>query len=122
MGILVPHIHLLCMEQKRNPIVRGEVLTLSQQEVYTTLSDVRNILAFHDLPIRELPSGFDTTSKVPGWAGHPGWEGHPNAESVFALLGADRTYAADISKRERPDFIIDLNEPVDPSYHERFDT
>jgi hypothetical protein len=110
------------MEQKRNPIVKGDVLTLGQQEVYTTLSDIRNILAFHDLPIKELPSGFDTTSKLPAWEGNPGGERKPNAQSVFTLLGADRVYATDISKLERPDFIIDLNEPVDASYHERFDT
>jgi hypothetical protein len=38
------------------------------------------------------------------------------------LLGADRVYATDISTYENPDFIIDLNEPVDVSYYERFDT
>jgi len=121
MGILKPHIHLFCLEQKRHPIIRGDVLTLGQQQVYGTLSDIRHILAFHSLPAAELPAGFDTSSKIPGLKGTR-YETHPNAQTLLTLLGADHVYAADISPREKPDFLIDLGEPVDVSYHARFDT
>src|SRR5262249_172525 len=68
-----------------------------------------------------LPYRFDTTSKITGWRGTPYWS-NPNAYTLFTLLGAERVYAADISITESPDFIIDLNEPVDVSYYDRFDT
>src|SRR6266404_2164415 len=116
MGILKPYIHLFCMEQKRNPIIKGDLLTLGQQAVYSTLADVKSILAFHGLPSKELPWGFDTASRIPGWKGTQ-YQGNPNAQSVFTLLGADHVYATDISTYENPDFIINLNEPVDVSYY-----
>ena len=121
MGILKPHIHLFCMEQKRTPIIKGDLLTLGQQSVFSTLADVKTILAFHGLPIKELPSGFDTASKIPSWKGTQ-YESNPNAQTVFTLLGAERVYATDGSTYENPDFVINLNEPVDVSYYERFDT
>ena len=109
------------MEQKRNPIIKGDVLTLGQQAVFCSLADIKSILAFHGLPIKDLPFGFDTASKITGWKGTP-YESNPNAQTLLTLLGADHVYAADISTFENPDFIINLNEPVDVSYHERFDT
>ena len=84
MGILKPYIHLFCMEQKRNPVIRGGLLTLGQQCVFSTLADVKSILAFHGLPIKELPSGFDTASKIPAWKGTP-YQSNPNAQSVFYI-------------------------------------
>src|SRR5262249_31786020 len=120
-GILTPYIHLFCMEQKRNPVFKGDLLTLGQQAVYCSLPDLKKILAFHALPIKELPYRFDTTSKITGWRGTPYWS-NPNAYTLFTLLGAERVYAADISITESLDFIIDLNEPVDVSYYDRFDT
>jgi len=41
MGILKPHIHLFRMEQKTSPITKGDLLTLGQQQVYCTMSEVK---------------------------------------------------------------------------------
>jgi SAM-dependent methyltransferase len=127
MGILQPYIHLFCIEQKKSieqkkiPIFRGDVLTLGQQAVFCSWPELKAILATYDLPVKELPPGFDTASKIPDWKNTP-YEGNPNAQTVFTFLGADRVYATDISTFENPDFSIDLNERVDASYYERFDT
>ena len=121
MGILKPHIHIFCMEQKERPVIRGQVLTLGQQAVYSTLHDVRSILGSHGIQAKQLPQSFDTATKIPGWKGTEN-DRYTNAQSVLTLLGADNVYAADVSAYENPDFLIDLNIPVSDSYHERFDT
>jgi SAM-dependent methyltransferase len=121
MGILRPHIHILCLEQGKHPVIKGDVLTLGQQAVYATLQDVRSILASHrNVQVKELPAGFDTNNKIPSWKGTR-LDKYTNAHSLLTLLGADHVYVADISAYEGPDFLIDLNFPVSDSYHERFD-
>jgi len=122
MGILKPHIHILCMEQKKHPIIKGDVLTLGQQAVYSTISDVKTILTLYNVQLKELPSGFNTATKIPHWKGTPHYGKYTNAQSLFTMLGADNVYVTDVSTYEDPDFIINLNDPVEDSYYEKFDT
>jgi SAM-dependent methyltransferase len=126
MGIFKSHIHTFCMEYKNtakaDSLFSGDVLTFGQQAVYSSIGDVRKIIAKYDyIDIKELPDNFDTSNKIPSWEGTPRAK-NTNAQSLFQILGADNVYVADISDYENPDFLIDLNYPVDPVYHDRFDT
>ena len=122
MGILKPHIHILCLEQEKRPVIKGDVLTLGQQAVFSTLGDARSIMSsYKGIRVRELPAGFDTAHKIDRWE-NTRRNKYTNAQSVLTLLGADRVFVADVSSYENPDFIIDLNVPVPDIYHNRFDT
>jgi len=122
MAILKTHIHMLCMEQKKHPIIKGDVLTLGQQAVFSTISDVKAILALYNVQLKELPSDFNTSTKIPSWKGNPHYGKYINAQSLFIMMGADNVYATDVSTYEDPDFVINLNDPVEDSYYEKFDT
>jgi len=119
MGILVPHLHLLAMEQDRHPI-KGDVLTLGQQAVYGTLEEVKNIFISHGLKLKSLKEGFDVKNKIPDWVGTPR-EKFTNAHTVLTLLGAERVFVTDVSNYEEPDYLIDLNYDISEEYYERFD-
>jgi len=121
MGILKRHIHIFCLEQEKYPVIKGDVLTLGQQFVYSTLRDVILILGLYNIPVKDLPTGFDTANKIPSCKGTK-YDKYTNAQSLLTMLGADNVYAADVSAYENPDFLIDLNVPVKDSYHRRFDT
>ena len=118
MGITKQHIHVFCMEQARHSVIRGDVLTLGQQTVFATQAQVESIIArYKQIDPKPLPAGFDTAMKIAG-----GVPNSTNADTVLTLLGAESVYVTDVSAYESPDFVFDLNEPVDPVYHERFDT
>lgn len=119
MGILVPHLHLLAMEQNRHPI-KGDVLTLGQQAVYGILEEVKNIFISHGLKLKSLKEGFDVKNKIPDWVGTPR-EKFTNAHAVLTLLGAERVFVTDVSNYEEPDYLIDLNYDISEEYYERFD-
>jgi hypothetical protein len=59
-GILKTHIKLLAMEQARSQIVRGRVVTLGQQAVYSDRHDVEKILVDNGVVPKTLPESFDT--------------------------------------------------------------
>lgn len=126
MGIFKSHIHTFCMEYKNtskgDSLFSGDVLTFGQQAIYSTIGDARKIIAKYDyIKMNELPYNYDTSNKIPSWEGTLRAK-NTNAQSLFKILGADNVYVADISDYENPDFLIDLNYPVDPAYHDRFDT
>ena len=122
MGIFNAHIQILCLEQEKYQLIKGNVLTLGQQAVYSTLDAVTSkILSHKKIEIKKLPHGFDTTNKIPQWNGTP-FEINTNAHSLLTMLGADKVYVADVSDYEDPDYLMDLNFPVDSDYHDRFDT
>jgi SAM-dependent methyltransferase len=115
MGILLSHLHLLAAEQQNRPIT-GDVVTFGQQRVYASFEDTCSIFSQHSAQLHELPQGFDVGTKIPGDVA-----AHTNVQAVFKTLGADNVYVADFSDYENPDFIFDLNEPVDAQYENRFD-
>lgn len=115
MGLVQSHLHMLAMEQINQPL-KGDVITFGQQRVYASLRDVRRIFAQHNVPINDLPAGFDAKSTIPNDS-----PSSTNAHAVLKMLGADNVYAADVSNYENPDFVFDLNEPVGTDYENRFD-
>jgi SAM-dependent methyltransferase len=121
MGLLPKHLELLAIEHKNHSqFIKGSVLTLGQQYVFATLSDVLAIFDKHEVDIKQLPENFDTKNKIPLVSDIPD-EGSTNAQTVLTLLGADSLFAADISSYQNADFIIDLNKEIDPQYEQRFD-
>jgi hypothetical protein len=123
MGLLKSHIHIIAREHAQHPI-KGEVLVLSQQMVFATLEEAKKILAMHGATVHELPDGFDTKNKVPGFDSGPNmiYCDPTNCQALMMLLGADKVYTCDVSNDENPDFLINLNLPIDRKYHNRFDT
>jgi SAM-dependent methyltransferase len=118
MGLLASHIHFLSMENTKHPI-SGDVLTLGQQDVYTTIENAIRIISSYGIS-NTLGSDFDTKPKIDSWIG-TSLENNTNAQAVFTLLGADKVYACDYSDYENPDFTFDLNYPVGEEYKEKFD-
>ena len=123
MGILKPHIEIICREKvKHEDFICGDLLTLGQQAVYATQKEALKILIRNNLKPRELPENFDAKNKIPDWRNTP-YDKNINAQTLFKLLGADNTLVADVSSYEDPDFILDLNNLVEePSLLKRFDT
>ena len=108
MGLLPKHLDLLAIEHKNHSqFIKGSVLTLGQQYVLATLSDVLAIFDKHEVDIKQLPENFDTNNKIPLISEIPD-ESSTNAQTVLTLLGADSVFAADISSYQKADFIIDL--------------
>jgi hypothetical protein len=119
MGILPRHIHLLSLERSNHPI-KGNVLTLGQQAVYATLDGVRSLMKSHNISPRELPDSFDTKNKIPSW-NETYMRRFTNAQTVLTLLGADKISVADCSSYENPDYLVDLNNPIDSGLSDKFD-
>ena len=119
MGILEAHLKLLAMEHENHPI-KGQVLTLGQQAVYATLDRVKQIYISEKVSLSDIPKGFDIKNKIPHWIGTEN-EKNTNAQATLTLLGAERVFVCDSSNYENPDFLIDLNYPVNKEYYERFD-
>jgi hypothetical protein len=120
-GMLKPHLHMICMEHQTQPVINGDVLTLGQQAVYSTLQDVRLIMGQYRIRPKDLPEGFNTSNRIPGWKG-TSYDRNTNAQTVLTLLGADSVTVTDISAYESPDLLLDLNLPVPSELYDRFDT
>ena len=118
MGMLPSHVVLLAKESKKHPI-KGSVLTLGQQSVYLSLAEVKEILESQDISLSLLKDGFDVQSKVN--KGQAIWDNRTNAQTVLSLLGGEEVFVSDCSAYEDPDFLIDLNYPVNDEYFEKFD-
>ena len=64
MGILKPHIEIICREKvKHEDFICGDLLTLGQQAVYATQKEALKILIRNNLKPRELPENFDAKNK-----------------------------------------------------------
>jgi hypothetical protein len=87
MGILKTHIKLIAMEQARSQIVKGRIITLGQQAVYSDRHGVEKILLDYGVAPKVLPETFDTKNKIPSWKGSF-YDRFTNGPTVFALLGA----------------------------------
>jgi hypothetical protein len=120
MGMLKPHIHLLAMERTRHPI-RGRVLTLGQQSIYATVSEVEKIFKRRGAPPVSLPANFDTANRIPAWKGTR-WDRNTNAQTVLTLLGAQEVVVTDVSDYEGATLLLDLNHAVKEALYNQFDT
>ena len=114
MGILKQHIHLLCREQKRSRFVKGNVLVVSQQSVFASEKQVRDIVAqYQGLSLSNLTDNCEWHIK----SSH-----NITCKALLMLFGADKVLVCDAFDYEDPDLIIDLNEPVPSTLHNTFDT
>jgi hypothetical protein len=118
-GILRQHIHLLAMEHADHPI-KGNVLTLGQQAVYTTFDGARDLIKSLNIAPTVLPKAFDTKNKIPSW-NETYMKRFTNAQTVLTLLGAEKVSVADCSGYENPDYLIDLNNDIGKELEEQFD-
>jgi len=69
MGILRPHLFILAEECRERYRVKGDVLVLGQQAVYSTLNEAKSLFIKKRLKLKDLLEGFDTANKIPGWDG-----------------------------------------------------
>ena len=122
MGILKHHLDILFTEVHKNNFILGkEILCLGQQAVHLKLNEVYKIAKQHkELLLSDLPKNFDTKNKIPSWKGTKS-ENNTNVQTIFKLLGASKISIADISKYENPDFLINLNDPVESNLANKFD-
>ena len=122
MGILNHHLDILFSEVSKNNFIKDKhVLCLSQQSVHFTLDQVYKLAKqYNDLILSDLPKNFDTKNKIPSWAGTK-YENNTNAQTIFRLLGAAKVSVCDISEYENPDFLIDLNNPINSNLANKFD-
>lgn len=122
MGILNHHLDILFSEASKNNFIKDKhVLCLSQQSVHFTLDQVYKLAKqYNDLILSDLPKNFDTKNKIPSWVGTKN-ENNTNAQTIFKLLGAAKVSVCDISEYENPDFLIDLNNPINPNLANKFD-
>jgi len=86
MGILKRHISIMSIEQKKNWF-NGDVLTLGQQVVYSTLDDVKVLLKQHDVPSKELPTYFDVANKIAFLERHRIWIEYQCTSLVYLARG-----------------------------------
>ena len=104
-----------------NFVLGKEILCLGQQAVHLKLNEVYKIAKQHkELLLSDLPKNFDTKNKIPSWDGTKS-ENNTNVQTIFKLLGASKISIADISKYENPDFLINLNDPVESYLANKFD-
>ena len=122
MGILKHHLDILFSEAGKDNFVSGKkVLCLGQQAVYLKLDEVYKLAKHHkELLLSDLPKDFDTKNKIPSWNGTKS-ENNTNVQTIFKLLGASKVSIADISEYENPDFLINLNDPIESSLADKFD-
>jgi len=121
MGILKHHVETLFLEAANKNLFKGHVLVLGQQAVYMTLNELEIIAKNHKkLNLSELPKDFDTKNKIPTWFGTKN-DLNTNVQTIFKLLGANKVSICDISSYENPDFLIDLNDPIDEKLKNKFD-
>jgi hypothetical protein len=84
----------------RRGISLGRVLVLGRLTVYMTPYEVQKVKAWTGVSLQ--PTGF--------------------ADAFFPALGATTVSVLDYSDYEGADILHDLNEPLAPKYHARFDT
>jgi hypothetical protein len=111
-GVFKSFIYILAREHAAHPIT-GKVLMLGQQAIYADLQTAQRILRQAGCPIRPMPAELDRTSRFN--------DDNINARTLFAMLGAESVEAMDVSAYEGADILHDLNDPIDPAYHEKFD-
>jgi SAM-dependent methyltransferase len=119
MGLVRGNLHIIAMEHREHP-VRGRVLVLSQQAVYATPDEVREIIVQHGGVPCELKKQ-DTRHRIPGWKGTP-FDVYTNCQAAMMLMGAQDVKTCDISDYEGADYLFDLNLPCPENLVEQFDT
>jgi hypothetical protein len=119
MGLSKAALRFLVREHRRKPL-HGSVLTLGRQCVYATYPQLVSICRQEGVAPLELPAGEVTTTNIPSWLG-TNLEKNTSDAAVFRVLGADQVLALDYSDFEGAELAADLNQPLPPDLHHRFD-
>jgi SAM-dependent methyltransferase len=121
MGILKPHIEIICSLKKKYPgLFQKKTLTISQQAVYADEKQVNNILLKNNIKIKKIDPSFDKKNKIPDWF-NTKYDKNINAQYLFSLFGSDQVFSSDSSKYENSDLVIDLNNRVNNKLINKFD-
>ncbi len=105
MGLDINAVQFLVAARKQG-VEFGEVLMLGRQDLNVYPAKMREVLARHGLPRESF---------------EPGAADNGFAEPVFKALGARRVAAMDVSGFEGAEHVHDLNQPIAPQLHEKFD-
>lgn len=122
MGLLKQHLHVICLEQQKNPFIVGRTLVVSQQTVYATYSEATEIISEYTGPRSNFGSHRSQHKAKRKRNFYQKFDDDLSAKQLFELLGAESVETCDISDYEKPDIFIDLNEPVNPSFYSSFNT
>src|SRR5512145_477284 len=106
MGLDLNAVQFLIAARKKG-VSLGEVVMLGRQDLNVFPAKMRTLLQALDISDELFqPDSLDTRY----------------AESVFKALGAKQVSSLDFSAYEGASFVHDLNQPIGPDLHERFDT
>ena len=120
MGLFSHHIHTLCREQKKENLIKGDILTLGQQSVWIKYWQARKILKKYNLSEFPLKRGFDYSNKAKAFE-NTNKAKNPSAQALLTMMGANNVEAIDFSDYEDADIIHDLNFPVSKNLLDKYD-
>ena len=106
----------------KKSFISGRTLVVSQQTVRATNSEVSDIVSRYIDPLLAPVSHRLRPKSSHNRNSNESFEGRCSAKRLFEMLGAESVEISDVSDYENPDFLLDLNEPVDASFHSGFDT
>lgn len=121
MGIVKDQLNILAfLKSKNSKIFEGSTLLISQNAIYATEKEVVNILKKHSVELNTKKFLNNKFNLIPEWK-NTKKKININAYYLFHLLGSETIACSDVSKYEDPDYIIDLNYPIELKYHNKFD-
>ena len=121
MGILNPHIEILCKLKIKYPkLFLKKTLTISQQAIYANEKEAKSILLKNNIKIQKLSPNFNKINKIPDWF-NTKYNENINAQYLFSLFGSSQVLSSDSSKYENPDLVIDLNKKINKKLFNQFD-
>jgi hypothetical protein len=119
MGLSRPALRFLARTAHRKPL-QGTWLTLGRQCVYATFADFVDVCREEGVRPAELPPDVSVATNIPSWQGTP-QERNTSDVAVLRTLGAAEVLALDCADFEGAELVHDLNLPVPPDWHGRFD-
>lgn len=113
MGIARGAARLLLAESRTRPF-SGSVLQLGRQQIYFSWQELSSWAASGGFKLPQVPRAL---SHLPASAA----KNHIDDGTLFRALGFSEVSSCDISNYESPTYQLDLNVPVPPELHQRFD-
>ncbi len=119
MGLATHHIKVLLKEQKRSGFIKGNVLTLGQQNVWINLHQLKKLLRKYDLKEYSLKEHINYENKIKSWNNLNST--NLSCQALLTIIGANKVDAVDISNYESANIILNLNNPVSKDLFEKYD-
>lgn len=118
MGLSRPALRFLARTACGQPL-RGSWLALGRQCVYATFADLLRICREEGVRLTAVPEDSRATN-IPSWRGTP-YQQNTSDVAVLRAMGAAEVLALDYADFEGAELVHDLNLPVPPEWHQRFD-